>query len=380
MKNNTCLEMDLISKELRLLLDILKTKEDSKLEKKSELFLNIDWELFLLLARHHRVYPLIYSKLKGIDEKLVPQHVVEALYQEYKKNTFQMLHLCGEIEKIGKKFTENNIPLLFLKGPVVAHYLYGDISLRTSRDLDILIPITNLEKAEKLLLSFGYERMDPEVLNKWNWRDHHITYFNPKIRTLIEIHWRLHPRPSKEPSFNELWERKRKSMLTSYPVYFLGEEDLFFFLSVHGSRHGWFRLRWLTDIDQMVRKGLCIGGNNRLLKKFQYNHIVGQAFILSSQLLYTQINEEMKKLTVRNLSKKLAQKSFTYINGVSEFNPPKDYMFLLNTTTQKFLFVVNLFIPRYQDVEVIRLPKLFHFLYFPLRPFLWAWRKTRKQI
>ena len=79
---------------------------------------------------------------------------------------------------------------------------------------------------------------------------------------MLEIHWRLDARPSKEPTFNELWERKRVSPITSYPVYFLGEEDLFLYLVSHGARHGWFRLRWLLDIDQMVRKGFDLEKEN----------------------------------------------------------------------------------------------------------------------
>ena len=48
------------------------------------------------------------------------------------------------MEQINKLCNENKIPLLFLKGPVLAKELYGDISLRTSSDLDILIPIHKL--------------------------------------------------------------------------------------------------------------------------------------------------------------------------------------------------------------------------------------------
>ena len=59
-----------------------------------------------------------------------------------------MLHLSGEMEQICKIFNENEIPLLVLKGPVLAADLYGDVSLRTSSDLDILIPIQDLEKVE----------------------------------------------------------------------------------------------------------------------------------------------------------------------------------------------------------------------------------------
>ena len=46
---------------------------------------------------------------------------------------------------------------------------------------------------------------------------------------------------------------------------------------------------------------------------------------------------------------------------------------------QKSLFIMSLFHPYSEDAEVLPLPEKFHFLYFPLSPILWAWRKTRKR-
>ena len=57
-----------------------------------------------------------------------------------------MLKLSGEMENISELFMENNIRSLFLKGPVIALDLYGDVSLRTSKDLDILLSINDLDK------------------------------------------------------------------------------------------------------------------------------------------------------------------------------------------------------------------------------------------
>ena len=133
---------------------------------------------------------------------------------------------------------------------------------------------------------------------------------------MLEIHWRLEPYPSKEPTFDELWERKRVSSITSYPVYFLGEEDLFLYLVSHGARHGWFRLRWLLDIDQMVRKGFDLEKTKHLLNKYRRSHIGGQALLLASELLKTPIEGDLKKLTERNDSKKLAQNAIEFINGM----------------------------------------------------------------
>ncbi len=386
MDNNHSLDLSIIPKELELLLDIIKTENDDSLEElKKELFAEIDWDFFLQLARHHRVYPVIYTKLIKIDNRMIPKNVIRTLFKEYQKNTFQMLHLSGEMEQVSKLFTENQIRLLFLKGPVIAADLYGDISLRTSKDLDLLIPLDSLEKAEKLLLSLGYEKeMVPNILNEWKWRYHHVVYYHPSRNIQLEIHWRLQPFPLREPRFNELWERKRIGSITSYPVYFLGNEDLFLYLVSHGARHGWFRLRWLLDIDKLLRKGLNFEIIKIIMKKYQNRHIVGQALILASGLLKTPIEKGGGKLTEGSDSKKMAQNTLVFIKDTESLTNImttkyyKRYLRSLMSTLQKFLYCLILLYPSSSDAKTLRLPKSIHFLYFPLRPFLSAWRKTRK--
>ena len=95
-----------------------------------------------------------------------------------------MLYLAGVMEDVCRAFNENKINLLVLKGPILAVDLYGDVSLRTSSDLDMLIPIQELDRAEKLLLKLGYEKNHyiQTVLNDWKWRHHHVTYFIRKKR------------------------------------------------------------------------------------------------------------------------------------------------------------------------------------------------------
>ncbi|WP_440603805.1 nucleotidyltransferase domain-containing protein [Bacillus sp. GB_SG_008] len=391
MSNDFSIDVEFMSKELKFLLEVLKLKDDDVMPVNSnKWFIDIDWNKFLELVMHHRVYSLIYSKVKKIDEKLIPSHVVQTLYRWFKKNTFQMLHLSAEMEQVSKLFTENEIRTLFLKGPVLAYDLYGDISLRTSCDLDILIPIHKLEEAESLLLEQGYVKDEyiQTILNDWKWRHHHITFFHPQKQIKLEIHWRLNPGPGKEPSFEELWEQKRKSTLTSYPVYLLGSEDLFLFLVSHGARHGWSRLRWLVDINQMVKQELNWKKINELFKKYQCGHVGGQALVLAAELLDTRITEEMKMLTNQRRSRQLAQDALFYIKQMINLHtdPVPDevaayhsrHLFSLMSNRQKFLFIMSYLYPYPIDAKTLPLPKPLHFLYFPLRPFLCFWRKTRK--
>jgi Uncharacterised nucleotidyltransferase len=382
-----------IPNELKLQLELLKKEngiEINKLDKQN--FENIDWKEFINLTFHHRTFTYLYPKIKDVNENLIPSFVKKKIFEKYKRNTFQMMHLTAEMGQINKKLTDNGIRLLFLKGPFLAADLYGDISLRTSGDLDVLIPIKDLKRIDTLLISEGYVKDDyiKSVLNDWKWRHHHVTYFHPVKNIKLEIHWRLNPGPGSEPSFDELWERKRNSLITSNPIYFLGVEDLFYFLVSHGSRHGWSRLRWLIDIDRILKKEIDATNLLFILKKFHAIQLAGQALILTTELLNTPVREEYMYLLHKKHSINLANKTtFYFKNKVNLHTIPvpkyissyhNDYLFFMKTKTQKLLFVLSFLYPYPEDKEVLPLPKQLHFMYFLLRPFLWLWNKARNRV
>ncbi|WP_078428887.1 nucleotidyltransferase family protein [Alkalihalobacterium alkalinitrilicum] len=392
MDNHYALNLSDLPKELMLILELIKEQDDlARFTDKKDLLLEVNWDLFLELAMHHRVYPLLHSKLKKINDSTIPANVLQSLTFQYKRNTFQMLHLSAEMEQVNQHLAQQGIRLLFLKGPVIAQSLYGEVSLRTSSDLDFLIPIEKLAEAEQLLVELGYEKDDyiETVLNDWRWRHHHVTYFHPHKGIKMEIHWRMHPGPGKEPRFNELWERKDTSTLTSSSVYFLGNEDLFLFLAAHGARHGWSRLRWLMDIHQLLQQSVDWRQLRKLLKKYDMTHVAGQATILSTQLFGTQVPKEVQFLLEGSRANNLAQEAIFYLKrmvnlhtdpvpeDVSQYH--KRHLFSLMSSQQKVLFILSFLYPYPEDAETLPLPKGLHLLYFPLRPFLWVWRKTKKQ-
>lgn len=376
------------SKELHFLLMLL--REENTSEEIIPLK-ELDWNYFLEVVKHHRVCPLIYIRLKDKSDA-VPPHVIEALFQEYKKNIFKMLQLTGEMETLDKVFNENNIETLFLKGPPVAYDLFGDISLRMSKDLDILVKEEELEKTENILFSLGYEKEEiSTVLNEIKWRRHHIVYYHPKKKIQVEIHWRLHPPSIKRIRFEELWSRKREKQITNYPISFMGKEDLPLFLISHGARHGWFRLRWLKDIDQMIRKkDINYVHFKKLAVKHQQKDLAGQAFQLANLFFQTPVHEEIQGIVNTKRANRLAEKALPFIKEMVQLHVQskpknleksyKNYLFSIKTKRKKCRFLIMSFYPNSLDERTFRLPKSLYFLYFLLRPFLWLWRKLKKSV
>ncbi|RKQ33475.1 nucleotidyltransferase domain-containing protein [Oceanobacillus halophilus] len=386
MKNAFFLKTINLPEELKLILYLLKGDKPRKID--SALLKDIDWKQFMELSLHHRVYPILHSKIKQLDA--IPPHVRNFLSNQYKSNTLQMLQLSGVMEGLSREFALNHIQVIFLKGPALAHDLYGDISMRTSSDLDLLIPIEQLGKADNLLINQGYEKDDyiHTVLNDWKWRHHHVTYFHPVTKVKLEIHWRLNPGPAYEPFFKSLWDRKRTSKLTTFPVYLLSKEDLFFFLISHGARHGWSRLRWLVDIGQLLEQDFHWGKTQKVIKKCHYQRAAGQGLLLASQLLEAKLSNRMRVIANKTSSKQLAQQAIFYLERqVNLHTDPvpeeiaryhKSHLFSLMSIQQRAFFILSFLYPYPEDYQTLPLPKPFHFLYFPLRPFLWVWRKKRK--
>jgi len=64
-------------------------------EEGGERLQGVDWNLFLQLAMHHRLYAVLYLNITAMHDVPFPPAVVESLKQEYTANTFRMLHLTA---------------------------------------------------------------------------------------------------------------------------------------------------------------------------------------------------------------------------------------------------------------------------------------------
>ncbi|MFE7060532.1 nucleotidyltransferase family protein [Sutcliffiella sp. NPDC057660] len=386
------LDLEKVPHELLFILHVLKEEKTTAWHNQyKQLLEKVNWDAFLQLAKHHRLFPLLHQQLKRMDVSCIPDYVIRHLKAIYQQNTFQMLHLTAEMNHLNQQFLTNNIRTIFLKGPVLAQELYGDISLRTSCDLDVLIPLENLDEAENLLIKLGYEKDDyiETILGDWTWRHHHVTYFHRIKGVKCELHWRLNPGPGFEPRFEDLWNRKKKSSLLNGTVYMLGKEDLFFFLATHGARHGWSRLRWLVDIHCLLGQEINWHQVENLFKKYHFQKIGGQALFLSKNLLNSEIPLEVNSLLEKR-SHQLAQQAIFYLQSMVNLHTdavPEDisdyhgkHLFFLMSYQQKTLYLLSCLFPFPEDAETLPLPKLLHFLYVPLRPFLWAWRKSTKPL
>src|SRR5208282_5095468 len=100
----------------------------------------VDWNQILRRSRIHHVSPLLHDNLKKFKFNRIPQEIRVELENRYRINAIWSVLSLRELKRILTQFSSAKIPVVPLKGLILAASLYGKITLRDVGDIDILIP------------------------------------------------------------------------------------------------------------------------------------------------------------------------------------------------------------------------------------------------
>jgi len=382
--------------ELRLVLLCAKLKIEQKERQLIDQLLvgPINWDFFVYLALHHKVYPIVYRYLSTLSA--VPKEVLFALQQETNKNISHTLPMMAELVRVLKIMDNNGIRVVVMKGFPLAYQLYKDMTLRPSRDLDILISPKNLDKVRMLIEENGYilrppiAKLTPEQLKKWMKSNQHIEYWQPNKGILLEIHWRLDchgmdiPLAQAQNSLIQL-------QIAGQSIQILGKEESLLYLVLHGAVHAWFRLKWLYDVDAMIRQGdFCWSALYQLADRLAVRTVLNQTVILLRELLQTPIPIGIVTVAIKDKqAEKLGWMALRFIKD-HEYHPKsrkviavlyfqwRKYQFYLQSKWKKRLsFIFRCFLPSEEDLAMISLPAKLYFVYYILSPFSWIGRRVQ---
>ena len=222
--------------------------------------LPVDWNEFRSLVDRHRIHPQVLASLRQAQPGLVPAVVQDALTEKVRELTQRTLRLSADLVKILRILLEAAVPVLVLKGPPLSQLFFGDLALRTSKDLDLLVPLEHFDQAASLIQAQGYRRTQPEgdlsprQLGRIKEVVTHFS-FQHGNGTLIELH--LHPDhpPGLLPEAEiHAWFAAPATIdFGGYAVPVPPRLGLLSYLCVHGSTHAWFRLKWLCDLEAILK-------------------------------------------------------------------------------------------------------------------------------
>ncbi|MCK5135660.1 MAG: nucleotidyltransferase family protein [Bacteroidales bacterium] len=241
-------------------------------------------KLLELLSRH-RLFPLAGTIISAFEDRVRTE-----LETHIKKQAFKSMLITRELFRLQDSARGFAYKLMVLKGPVLAHQLYGDVSKRQYNDLDLYLHPNDFSKVKQEILSWGYKKIYPSIrdekrLNYYFRHKGDLGVVHPKTGVYIEIHHginlrRLIPKQYESDFYNNLTQVK----IHEWQITTLTPEYTFIYLCLHGAKHLFFRLIWLKDIaDYFSAIEMDHDKILNLVRKYGLERLFGVSFALVNE-------------------------------------------------------------------------------------------------
>jgi hypothetical protein len=159
----------------------------------------------------------------------------------------RLVEICSALERAG-------IAALPYKGPVLSLQLYGDVALRQSVDLDVIVPLDRYADARAALLALGlpprggHSARQERTLFAWLG---HAPF--GRGADFVELHWRFADRRFPFAlDLDRALARARTITIGGSPLPVPADDDLLAVLAMHGARHLYERLEWLAGVTRLL--------------------------------------------------------------------------------------------------------------------------------
>lgn len=215
----------------------------------------VEWKTLFSLAERQGTQPLLYQALLGAQDR-VPPDEMQWLKQSYVTNLHKTLLLSGELIRILDRLSALGIEVMPYKGLALAEALYGDITLRQSGDIDLLIHIQDLRRVREAVSELGYTPhvgLSADQEAAYLKSGYECAFDGAAGRNLLEVQWAIQPRfYAVDFNMEGIFQRAMTVMISEHSVRTPSHSDLLLVLSTHAAKHVWNRLVWLCDIAQLI--------------------------------------------------------------------------------------------------------------------------------
>ena len=221
-----------------------------------------EWDSFIRLAAEHRVDTVLFFNITNylgssgiLMQDLSPEFrsSVDKLFKKTGIVTRYNLRLFAELQALLKRLKVEKIPVIVLKGAFLAHEVYPGLGMREMDDIDLMFRKDDLGRVYDIFEDIGFKPKTPfrkESISSRIKKKQNLVHVVRNDCT-IEIHWNI-VSPG-QPCYIEpdgLWERAKKTKITSQPAMVFSEEDFLLHLCHNFSYHHvfGFGLRPVYDI------------------------------------------------------------------------------------------------------------------------------------
>jgi hypothetical protein len=217
----------------------------------------VDSDTLEKLAAQHGVRPNLVQTLSRLSWELVPAKLRQALEAFQHHHLLRTLSVSNELVRVADGFSSSGIDFATFKGPILGLQLYGDLALREYSDIDIIVPATQLKRAEEVLAAMGYRNAQGDWAFRQAFLRHQRQYALTRqgFDASIDLHWDFTADPLPFPLRpSEIWPALASVTLGGRGVPTLAGEELALMLAGHGTKEAWRSLGWVCDFAMLVER------------------------------------------------------------------------------------------------------------------------------
>jgi len=339
----------------------------------------LDWAGLLQYAHLHNVLPLLYERLKALGaERAHPEGLsrLKALNLRIAQRNLRLNHKLAAVIQL---LSSHGIASVVFKGPVLALQAYGNLSLRTFEDLDILVHEEDIERLYDLLIQSSYSPIYPMDGTERKWFVRTTSHFGfTHQRDLLEFHWTplekgfLHPIPTEH-----FWQGFHSLSLDGQEVRTLSAEDNLILLCLHGTKHEWYQLKWIADLAYLIRSSPELNWQALLeqARNLGFYRILCLSLLLAEEIGGAIIPPPIRSLfqddqQVQTLAKQIEPQIIKGGNPEKLDRFPAFFLRCRERRGHRLYYVLDqVFVPKWVDWRLLPLPNTLYPLYYLIRPF-----------
>jgi len=212
-----------------------------------------DWQSLLAAAQRHGLNGLLPAALS---DSTVPREVQEQARVVVLETAVAGLRGMAEVIEIGRLLRDAGVRVVWLKGPTLAHWLYGTAGFRRFVDLDVMVAPRDVAGAYRALAPHGYQL--PESISVRTaqaiyrglgaWPLTHID------RYPVDLHFRLCHVSFGSPLTPEMVIAESRELDGMPGVRVPSATHTALMLLVHASKHLWCTLEMLLAIARVMEQ------------------------------------------------------------------------------------------------------------------------------